>query len=354
MDEQQENKEVSQGVNNSEQLQVVDEQSRFGKAMEFIGAGQKISRWILAVALVLIFFSASIAFSLLPPTSFTNGTMVLIEKGKSLEDVGRMLKKENIVRSKNIFKICARVVGGKKPLIAGEYLFDKPTPVCAVSVRLSRGISGIPAIRLTIPEGYANKDIANLLEKSFSNFDKELFLDKARSVEGYLFPDTYFLPSAIVAEGVIRLMNDNFNKKMEPWKGAIESSGRSLRDTIIMASILEREAMTEKDMSIVSGILWKRISMGMPLQVDATFMYLIGKKSSELTVNDLKMKSAYNTYQNKGLPAGPIANPGIIAIRSAILPTESPYLYYLSDNDGGMHYAKTFEEHKANKAKYLR
>ena len=149
------------------------------------------------------------------------------------------------------------------------------------------------------------------------------------------------------------MMNDNFNKKMEPWKGAIENSGHSLRDIIIMASILEREATTEKDKTMVAGILWKRISLGMPLQVDATFMYLLGKKSSELTVSDLKMKSAYNTYQNKGLPAGPIANPGIVAIRAAIIPTESPYLYYLSDNNDEMHYAKTFEEHKANKAKYL-
>ena len=146
----------------------------------------------------------------------------------------------------------------------------------------------------------------------------------------------------------------NFNKKIESWSGAIETSKHSLRDIIIMASILEREAATSEDMALVSGVLWNRISKGMPLQVDATFMYLLGRKSSELTTADLKIKSAYNTYTNKGLPAGPIGNPGITAIRAAIHPTATSNMYYLSDKDGVMHYAKTFNEHIANKAKYLR
>lgn len=354
MDEQQENSGADQNPGTEELVPPIEEKSRFAKVMDFIGAGESGARWLLAIVLGLIFLCATISFYMLPPALFAKGSMVTVENGASLEKVSQMLKKENIIRSENIFKLCTRVSGGKKPLIAGQYLFDKPIPVCAVSARLVRGVSGIPAIRVTIPEGYSNKDIATLLEKSFPRFDKEVFLDRARSLEGYLFPDTYFLPTALVAEGAIRIMNENFEKKIEPWKGAIENSGRSLRDIVIMASILEREATTEGDKAMVSGILWKRIEKGMPLQVDATFMYLIGKKSSELTLDDLKMKSAYNTYVNKGLPAGPIANPGIVAIRASIQPAESSYLYYLSDNDGKMHYAKTFEEHKANKAKYLR
>ena len=150
------------------------------------------------------------------------------------------------------------------------------------------------------------------------------------------------------------MMIANFNKKIEPWTGAIEASKHSLRDIVNMASILEREASTPEDMSLVSGVLWNRISKGMPLQVDATFMYLLGRKSSELTTADLKIKSAYNTYVNKGLPGGPIGNPGITAISAAINPTATSFMYYLSDKDGMMHYAKTFDEHVANKNKYLR
>ena len=200
----------------------------------------------------------------------------------------------------------------------------------------------------------SNKEIALILFEKLPNFDSAFFLEHALPQEGYLFPDTYFFTSGAVAQGVEMVMNDNFNKKIEPWKGEVEVSKHSLRDIIIMASILEKEATTEEDKGLVSGILWNRISKGMPLQVDAPFLYLFGKKSSEITVTDLQVKSAYNTYRNKGLPAGPIGNPGIVAIRAAIHPTLSPYVYYLSDKDGVMHYAKTFAEHVANKAKYLK
>ena len=121
-----------------------------------------------------------------------------------------------------------------------------------------------------------------------------------------------------------------------------------------MASIIEREAITPEARRIVSGILWKRIKMGMPLQVDATFAYVNGKNTYELTAEDLHIDSKYNTYEYKGLPPGPICNPGLDSIIATIEPTATPYLYYLSEKNGTMHYAKTFEEHKMNKVKYMR
>jgi UPF0755 protein len=200
----------------------------------------------------------------------------------------------------------------------------------------------------------SNKQIVAVLEKNITGFDSKFFLEHARSQEGFLFPDTYLFPENVTAQGVETLMIANFNKRIEPWSGVIELSKHTMREIVIMASILEKEATTEEDKAIVSGILWKRISIGMPLQVDATFMYLLGKASSELTTTDLAMKSTYNTYTNRGLPGGSIGNPGIAAIRAAIQPTASQYLYYLSDNNGVMHYAKTFQEHIANKSKYLK
>jgi len=120
-----------------------------------------------------------------------------------------------------------------------------------------------------------------------------------------------------------------------------------------MASIIEKESLNGDERQIVSGILWKRISLGMPLQVDATFLYINGKASAELTKDDLNIDSPYNTYRNKGLPPGPINNPGLDAIVAALYPKDSPYLYYLHDKKGKVHYAKTFNEHVANKRKYL-
>lgn len=327
---------------------------RFSQFLLLAGIDGRPSKILLFITLIIVFIFAFLSFLSLPPFGFPKGNTISIRTGASLSDVSLLLKNENIIRSQNLFEFCAKVVGGTKPILAGQYLFKEPISACFVAYRISHGVSGIPAVRITIPEGMSNKEIALLLASKLTRFDGAFFLEFARAKEGFLFPDTYFFNSGVVAQGVEMIMNDNFSKKIEPWSGAIEASGHTLHDIVIMASILEKEATTEEDKAIVSGILWKRISKGMPLQVDATFMYLLGKKSNELTAADLQIKSAYNTYRNKGLPAGPIGNPGIAAIRAAIQPTASPYVYYLSDDSGVMHYAKTFEEHKVNKAKYLR
>lgn len=331
-----------------------EEVGRFSKFLLSLGIEERGAKVLIIIVVISVLFSAYISFRLMAPFDFPQNKMITVKKGASLTEVSGLLKKENLIRSQSLFESCSKFVGGTKPVSAGQYLFKEPISACRIAIRIARNISGIPAIKVTIPEGMSNKEVAGVLEKNILGFDTAFFLEHARSQEGFLFPDTYFFPENITAQGVETIMIANFNKKIEPWTGVIEMSKRSLRDIIIMASILEREASTPEDMALVSGVLWNRISKGMPLQVDATFMYLLGKKSSQLTTADLKMKSAYNTYVNKGLPAGPIGNPGIIAIRAAIHPTATSYMYYLSDKDGVMHYSKTFNEHVANKQKYLR
>lgn len=196
-------------------------------------------------------------------------------------------------------------------------------------------------VKVTIPEGYTVKDIAEKFNR-FNNFDKENFLKIAK--EGYLFPDTYFLTGKETEENIIKKMEENFKIK----------AGEARPEIIIMASLLEREARTIEDRKIISGILWKRLEAGMPLQVDAIFSYIIDKTSAELTLDDLKIDSLYNTYLYKGLPLAPICNPGLDAIDAAENPIDSLYWYYLSDKNSIIHYAKTFEEHKQNKFRYLR
>lgn len=331
-----------------------DEPGHFSKFLLSVGVEGAPAKVLLFLTLTVVLFSAFVSFLSLPPFSFPKDKLIVVKSGAMLSDVSLLLNKENIIRSQSVFEFCAKVTGGDKPIVAGQYLFKDAISSCAVAYRISHGISGIPAVRITIPEGVSNKEIADILTPMLTKFDGAFFLDHARSKEGYLFPDTYLFSEGATTQDVENTMSTNFNKKIDPFLGEIEASKHSKGDVVIMASILEREATTEEDKAIVSGILWNRISKGMALQVDAPFLYLLGKKSSQLTSADLQMNSAYNTYRNKGLPAGPIGNPGLAAIRAAIHPTATAYTYYLSDKDGVMHYAKTYAEFLSNKAKYLK
>jgi UPF0755 protein len=174
--------------------------------------------------------------------------------------------------------------------------------------------------------------IADAVSAKLPDFDKNNFLLKAENEEGYLFPDTYFFFGTADEQDVLRYMNNNFKEKIMSIQPEINVSSKSEKDIIIMASIIEREAKGDADRGIISGILWNRIAKKMPLQVD----------------------SAPETYKTIGLPGAPICNPGLKAIEAAINPVSSPYLYYLHDKDGVIHYALTFAEHKQNKIKYLK
>ena len=332
------------------------EEEKVGKIGAFfgtLGIESRSSKIFLSSVLIFVFAVAIGTFYFLPPSDFPVGKVISVKKGSLTGDIAVLFENEHLIRSQNVFKACVAISGDDKRVTSGDFLFKEPLGPCALAERLVKGISGIPAFRVTIPEGVSNQQIASLLTPGLLKFDSKFFVDHARDNEGYLFPDTYFFAMNATAQVVEATMRANFEKKIALWQPIIESSKHSLRDTIIMASIIEKEARTPEDQALVSGILWKRIDNNMPLQVDATFLYLLGKKSSELTQADLKIKSAYNTYRNKGLPAGPIGNPGLLAVEAAVHPAGSPYLYYLSDNSGVMHYAKTFEEHKANKTKYL-
>lgn len=320
---------------------------------EILGLNTRTSKILLAAALAVILFFATISFVLIAPSKFAPGSRITIKEGVSLGEVSLLLQNENLISSRTLFEFCAMSLGGDKKIMAGEYLFKDPIGSCAVAARIVNGVSGIPAVRVTIPEGLSNKEVVGLLAKSLPQFDPATFLKLVESQEGYIFPDTYFISEHATVEDIVGLMRANFEKKIKPLSTDIEKSGHSLKEIIIMASILEKEVAADDDRALVSGILWRRIAQKMPLQVDAPFVYLLGKKSSELTQGDLQMKSPYNTYRNRGLPVGPIGNPGLSAIRAALFPKASAFLYYLADSNGITHYARTFDEHKANKEKYL-
>jgi UPF0755 protein len=283
------------------------------------------------------------------PFAFPSGTLVPIAEGMTVQEAGESLRAQNVLHSPLVFRVFVELLGGAGGVRAGEYVFSHKLPVFAVAWRMTRGDFGLTPAAVTIPEGSSSYEIAALLSARFPGFDAERFLDLAKAEEGYLFPDTYFFLQNVSSETVVATMRRTFDTRIMELESELASSTYPLADALIMASLLEKEARTSETRRAIAGILWKRIEMGMPLQVDAVFGYIAGTSTFHPSFGDLEVESPYNTYRNKGLPPGPIGNPGLSAIRDAISPVESEYLFYLTDEEGVMHYARTFEEHKRNK-----
>lgn len=285
------------------------------------------------------------------PTDFAEGKLITIEKGESIKNTATILKKENIIKSETIFNII--VTFSKSNVVEGKYLFHTRENIFNVIDRVTSGSYQIPIKKITFHEGLTTYQMAEKLKSEFPNFDVDTFYKLAKINEGYLFPDTYEFSLIVSAEEVVNKMKKNFDYQISLIKENIESSERSLEEIVKMASIIEGEASATSRQEI-SDILWKRFDMGMPLQVDATFVYSIGKNTFELTLDDLADEdNPYNSYRFKGLPPTPINNPGIKAIKAAAQNNETPYLFFLTGQDGEMYYASTFEGHKRNRVLYL-
>jgi UPF0755 protein len=264
------------------------------------------------------------------------------------------LHEARFIRSPFLFTAFVRILGGESGAAAGEYSFKRPVGVIRLAHRVARAEYGIEKISITIPEGTSVREISKILRRKLPRLNPEDFLRAALPYEGYLFPDTYFFPENIGAEDVVSVMRENFNRRMREVSPLLIAFRRPISDVIVMSSLVEEEARTEETRRRIAGILWKRLRIGMPLQVDAVFPYILGKNTFQVTFEDLQFDSPYNTYRFAGLPPGPITNPGLDAIRATLTPIETPYFYYLSDMQGEMHYAVTHDEHVQNKEKYLR
>jgi len=210
---------------------------------------------------------------------------------------------------------------------------------------------------VTIPEGWTQKQIEEKLGMKLPG----------ENLEGFLFPDTYKFPLGVSGEEVVRKMRENFEEKLNTKipelsltpKEAIMQQGKTIFEIVIMASLLEKELSPKnkndkENQRIISGILWKRLENKIPLQVDSTITYITGKKITQVSFEETKIDSPYNTYKYRGLPLGPICNPGIDSILAAIYPKNSDYWYYLSTPEGKTIFSKTLEEHNLAKAKYLK
>jgi UPF0755 protein len=286
--------------------------------------------WIVVLAFIAILFGGYY-FLFAPPNNFSSGNIVVIAQGTTAPDAAKELAEAHIIAHPSALRFLLRISGTGNRIQSGAYRFGTPQNAFVVAYRLITGDYGLPLVRITFPAGTTVSEIATQVANNFPAISANDFISTANSSEGYLFPDTYFFPPGTDMTTILAAMRADFNAKTAPLSGEIQSSGHSFSDTIIMASIIEKEARTNEDKHIVAGILWNRLAIGMPLQVDAE----------------------RDTYTHAGLPAEPICNPGLDSIEAALQPTKTDYLYYLTGNDGLMHYATTFAGHEANLRKYL-
>ena len=318
----------------------------------------RIFRWILfLITFLLVGVAALYSFFMFvknPPADFPIDTALVIPAGATVQDVALLLKENNFVRSELVFFIYFSIFEDPASLKASTYVFSEPKTIPELARQLTEGNYGEGLLRLTHIEGETAEDVAKRAEALLTEFDANKFVEIAKVHEGRLFPETYMIPENYKEQELLDLFLETFDQKIEPLQLELASSSLSLEEVIILASILEREANTKESKEIVSGILQNRLSINMPLQADATIEYALHKPLKELTPEDLKIDSPYNTYLNKGLPPTPIGNPGLEAIEAVLNPKATEYMFYITGDDGNFYYAKNFDEHRINIEKYLR
>lgn len=312
------------------------------------GAARSALRVVLAAVLVA---ALALGFLLLPPVVTPEGDVV-VPPGSSARAAARLLAEAGAIRSAAVFSGIVAITGLADDLVAGRYRLAADESAIAWLGRLRSGDTRAPMVNVTIPEGFDRRQMAEAFAAALPSFNAEEFLLATLGEEGYLFPDTYrFSPDADAAV-VASAARDNFEERVASLRDAVAGTDRAFDEIVNMASIVEREA-TADSRAIVAGILWRRIDEGMALQVDAPFVYSVGRGPAEITKDDLTSDDPYNTYNKLGLPPTPICSPGLAALEATAYPTESRYLYFLTGRDGEMYYATTFEGHKQNRAKYL-
>lgn len=312
-----------------------------------------LAGWFFLVLIILTAW-AGFSYAKTAPDTFPVNTPFVIEPGTGIKQVAKQAKTAGLVHSEYLLYFYLVTTERETPPQASTYIFEAPLTVTELAKRLGEGDHDSNLIKLTIPEGSSMKFIAALASDTLVNFDSATFFELSVGQEGYLFPETYLIPATYTATELYTLLNDTFSEKVQTLEPALSQHELTLTEIVILASIIEREANSIESMRLVSGILQDRLRIGMALQVDASMEYVLEKPLKELTAEDLKQESAYNTYLNAGLPPTPIGNPGLESIRAVLEPTPSDYLFYITGSDGNFYYARTFDEHRANIERYLR
>lgn len=278
-----------------------------------------------------------------------------VSSGEGVRSIASRLAQDGLIRSPISFYIVVKLLGIERKIEAGDFRLNRSMHAKDIAKELTHGILDI---WITTLEGWRVEEIATKLTKEL-DIPAQEFLKWAQ--EGYMFPDTYLISKDATASAIAKNFQDTFDVRVTTaMREDTKKTGLTIEEVIVLASIVEREGKSEEDRPVIAGILLNRLKADWPLQADATLQYALGYQANEkswwkkyLTDEDKKISSPFNTYEHVGLPPFPISNPGLSSIRAVIYPAKTDYWYYLHDPNGGVHYAKTLEEHNANVDKYL-
>ncbi|MCX8081782.1 MAG: endolytic transglycosylase MltG [bacterium] len=305
------------------------------------------SKIISIIIAVLIMGTLTIKIVTLPPKLKT-AKLIEIPEGANAVDVAKILEEKGIIKNDDWFLYLTRRYNVQEKLQAGIYEFSGRTYLKEVIKKIVHG--DVIMVRVTIPEGSTVKEIADILERR-KLVSKDEFIKYAeyKKLEGMLFPDTYLFPHKISVEAIAKTMYKRFKEVFEEIYGApiTEENFKKVKELVTVASIVEKEAMYDSERRIIAGIIYKRLKKNIPLQSCATVIYATGKARTRLSNSDLKVRSPYNTYTHRGLPPGPICNPGLSSLKAALNPEKTDYLYFVSMGDGRNYFSKTYAEHIA-------
>jgi UPF0755 protein len=299
-----------------------------------------------------------VKLNLSPVSSDTKNKIFVVKEGDGVQQISQNLQDNGFIKDKYAFLIYTIATRQNGKLQSGNFRLSPSLSVPEIIKKLSSG--GISDYWLKIIDGSRIEEIIQLFPTGLS-FTSQDFLNKYKTKEGYFFPDSYLIPTYFNLDQTFEVINKNFNQKFSQAK---ENSTSTLidEDNLILASLLEREGKSLESKQMVAGIIINRLNLGMPLQIDATVLYVRDSRNKltskywqlPITKTDLQIDSSFNTYKNQGLPPRPICNPGYNSLYAAFHPIKSDYIYYITGTDGKMYYAKTLDEHNINISKYLK
>ncbi len=312
----------------------------------------------IAITILIIFVTSILSVN----NREVNSSVITIEKGMSLNSVSNLLLENEIIVNQNIFKLKVITRGLASKIPTGRFLIDgKISDAILIDLIFNKGPI---KLKLTIPEGSQSKnlfqDINTLLNTDY-DFNKyfnsteilEQYKVDASSLEGYLYPDTYYLYHDSSPEEIIDILLSEFWKKFdENLQDRANQLGFSVHEVVTLASIIEGEAMLDSERSTISSVYHNRLKINMKLQADPTIQYIIPGPPKTLSNRDLRIKSDYNTYQNYGLPPGPINNPGIASIKAALYPEDTNFLFFVAQGDGSHAFTTNEKDHEEAKRIY--
>ena len=297
------------------------------------------------------------------PTTVGQEKLFTIPTGQGLKQTARVLKQENLITDALRFTVWVRLKKQDKRLKAGEYFFSTSMTPNEILAQLVQG--RVHLYRVTVPEGFNLVQIAKAVaaaglapEADFLTATRdpqtisELGID-ADTLEGYLFPDTYYFPSGLDSKTIIATMVKQFRVAFKPeWTVRAKELGMSVHAVVTLASIIEKETGAPEERPLISSVFHNRLKKGMRLETDPTVIYGIADFDGNIKRRHLETYTPYNTYKIKGLPPGPIASPGAAALEAALYPAQSDYLYFVSKKDGTHQFSATIKAHNAAVRKY--